>query len=549
MKKIFAYLTVIAAIVAAGCTNFGDENQLMLDAAPDVVISNVIAEVEGDSITFTVAPTAEAGYYSWVVVKSEVVDTTLQSDYVLKKLIIGEASGLINYEENTTMTVGVGGLTPFTVYQIYAVASSKDGIVSLVSNSSIRTLDDGSKPTPQTFDIADTIVTLSFHEPLQLGSGKVFVSYFAKNTVSGDNPLLVDAGFEDFNEQDIEIGTSRLSVEGSDLIVKLPNAASGVYASLTYEEGAVTDLDGNLCSAYMKKADTLISGVPSRRITVRVPTKDFALQNEFEEINPDTVVTFSDWTTLMISAIVPEGTIMNQSIKTAEPTVVYNEPTKTTTVLVDNWGLASGVPAFMLPEAPGFGAIVDLNIPAGSFEDVYGNSNLALDVEDYYLYSYGYELEDVIGTYDIAMTSNWDGALSETGIIIDKAADSDTLLIKNLHEEGSVIKGVFDPVFGTITVADEQLLVADVDFGDNGIHSIYFVNGEASAPVVLNVPTAGKMLSTSVWGYYILPLDTWYDAFTSSTWTRTSTDVVAPEGAKAKAKSSVVLQTRRNLKK
>lgn len=552
MKKILAYFTVIAAIVAAGCTNFGDENQLSLGAAPEAVISDVVAEADGDSITFNLAPSKEAGYYAWVVVKSELVDSTLQADRILKKLVAGVANGLINYTDKPTSTIGVGKLTPFTVYQIYAVTSSKDGVVSKVENFSIRTLDDGSKPTPKKVEIADTIVTLTFHEPVKLGTSKVFVSYFAKNTVSGDNPLVIAAGYEDFNPQNIEVAAERLSVSGNKLIVELPNAPAGVYASITYEEGAVKDLDGNLCSTYTRKADTLQSGAPSRGITVRVPTKSWALQGEFEEVNPDTVAAFTDWSALSIPAIAKEGVVVKKKIATVKPTVVYAEIGKSTKVEVKTWGVStSGVPVFKLPEAPARGAVVDLNIPAGAFEDVYGNTSLALDVKGNYLYSYGYTMADILGTYDIAMNSYWDGALTETGIIVDKAADSDTILIKNLLSAGSLIKAVFDPVLGKITLEDMQLLVSDANVGLPELQSIYFVNAATDGAVVFNVPSPAKITSTQMWGYYMLPKDGWYDAFTASTWTRKSTDVTIPQGVKSKfiSKKNILTGARRSLKK
>lgn len=552
MKKILAYFTVIAAIVAAGCTNFGDENQLSLGAAPEAVISDVVAEADGDSITFNLAPSKEAAYYAWVVVKSELVDSTLQADRILKKLVAGVANGLINYTDKPTSTIGVGKLTPFTVYQIYAVTSSKDGVVSKVENFSVRTLDDGSKPTPKKVEIADTIVTLTFHEPLKLGTSKVFVSYFAKNTVSGANPLVIAAGYEDFNPQNIEVAAERLSVSGNKLIVELPNAPAGVYASITYEEGAVKDLDGNLCSTYTRKADTLQSGAPSRGITVRVPTKSWALQGEFEEVNPDTVAAFTDWSALSIPAIAKEGVVVKKKIATVKPTVVYAETGKSTKVEVKTWGVStSGVPVFKLPEAPARGAVVDLNIPAGAFEDVYGNASLALDVKGNYLYSYGYTLADILGTYDIAMNSYWDGALTETGIIVDKAADSDTILIKNLLSAGSLIKAVFDPVLGKITLEDMQLLVSDANVGLPDLQSIYFVNAATDGAVVFNVPSPAKITSTQMWGYYMLPKKGFYDAFTASTWTRKSTDVTIPQGVKSKfiSKKNILTGARRSLKK
>ena len=545
MKKILAYFTVIAAIVAAGCTNFGDENQLSLGAAPEAVISDVVAEADGDSITFNLAPSKEAGYYAWVVVKSELVDSTLQADRILKKLVAGVANGLINYTDKPTSTIGVGKLTPFTVYQIYAVTSSKDGVVSKVENFSIRTLDDGSKPTPKGVAIADTIVTLTFHEPLKLGTSKVFVSYFAKNTVSGANPLVIAAGYEDFNPQNIEVAAERLSVSGNKLIVELPNAPAGVYASITYEEGAVTDLDGNLCSTYSRKADTLQSGVPSRGITVRVPTKSWALQGEFEEVNPDTVAAFTDWSALSIPAIAKEGVVVKKKIATVKPTVVYAEIGKSTKVEVKTWGIStSGVPVFKLPEAPARGAVVDLNIPAGAFEDVYGNTSLALDVKGNYLYSYGYTLADITGTWQInGINASTGAAITPETVIIVADASSENpyaLLVKNLGKAiagvDTEVKAELDPVQGKLIVSDWQTLKVDWTHPSAGTADIFF-SSSSSPEVIFSVTAAGSITAANeAWGYYFAKGETyigWLRRYAPTTqWTRTSTDTTVPQGVK-----------------
>ena len=545
MKKILAYFTVIAAIVAAGCTNFGDENQLSLGAAPEAVISDVVAEADGDSITFNLAPSKEAGYYAWVVVKSELVDSTLQADRILKKLVAGVANGLINYTDKPTSTIGVGKLTPFTVYQIYAVTSSKDGVVSKVENFSIRTLDDGSKPTPKGVAIADTIVTLTFHEPLKLGTSKVFVSYFAKNTVSGANPLVIAAGYEDFNPQNIEVAAERLSVSGNKLIVELPNAPAGVYASITYEEGAVKDLDGNLCSTYTRKADTLQSGVPSRGITVRVPTKSWALQGEFEEVNPDTVAAFTDWSALSIPAIAKEGVVVKKKIATVKPTVVYAEIGKSTKVEVKTWGIStSGVPVFKLPEAPARGAVVDLNIPAGAFEDVYGNTSLALDVKGNYLYSYGYTLADITGTWQInGINASTGAAITPETVIIVADASSENpyaLLVKNLGKAiagvDTEVKAELDPVQGKLIVSDWQTLKVDWTHPSAGTADIFF-SSSSSPEVIFSVTAAGSITAANeAWGYYFAKGETyigWLRRYAPTTqWTRTSTDTTVPQGVK-----------------
>ncbi|SFU29628.1 hypothetical protein SAMN05216364_10033 [Porphyromonadaceae bacterium KHP3R9] len=526
MKKFIAYLAVCVAIAFTSCTDFGDENQLTLPPAPTAEISGVTPASE--TVTFKVAPSGPAGYYAWLIVESATVDSTLQATNILKQTANGLAKGIVEYSKKSDTTVVVKDLTPYTVYQIYAVASSSDGVVSAIKNVSFRTLDDGGKPTPTAVSVTDTIVTITFHEPLQKGNGNVYVSYFAKNTVSGHKPLKVAPGYESYNPQDILVNANSISVDGTKLIVKLPNAPAGAYASVTYDAGAVLDLEGNGSSAYTQKADTLINGVPSRGLTVHLANKTWKLHSEFEEINPDTVEAFSDWEEKLLFAFADEGTIIRKAVATKTPTVVYNQPGRKSTLDVKDWGILSNAAAFYLPEEPPFGATIDLNVPAGAFEDIYGNTNESLAVEGNYLYSYGYDYDDVTGTYDVDLTSYFDGALpTESGIIIEKDPDSDDLLIKNLLSLGTVIKGTFDPVRGTISLEDSQLLMENVEFS-SGISNILFVDAEGYGPVIFKVPAPGLITSSQMWGYYLEQIDGWYDAFTASTWTRTSTSTSAP---------------------
>lgn len=527
MKKFIAYLAVCVAIAFTSCTDFGDENQLTLPPAPTAEISGVTPASE--TVTFKVAPSGPAGYYAWLIVESATVDSTLQATNILKQTANGLAKGIVEYSKKSDTTVVVKDLTPYTVYQIYAVASSSDGVVSAIKNVSFRTLDDGGKPTPTAVSVTDTIVTITFHEPLQKGNGNVYVSYFAKNTVSGHKPLKVAPGYESYNPQDILVNANSISVDGTKLIVKLPNAPAGAYASVTYDAGAVLDLEGNGSSAYTQKADTLINGVPSRGLTVHLANKTWKLHSEFEEINPDTVEAFSDWEEKLLFAFADEDTIIRKAVATKTPTVVYNQPGRKSTLDVKDWGILSNAAAFYLPEEPPFGATIDLNVPAGAFEDIYGNTNESLAVEGNYLYSYGYDYDDVTGTYDVDLTSYFYGALpTESGIIIEKDPDSDDLLIKNLLSLGTVIKGTFDPVRGTISLEDSQLLMENVEFS-SGISNILFVDAEGYGPVIFKVPAPGLITSSQMWGYYLEQFDDgWYDAFTASTWTRTSTSTSAP---------------------
>ena len=249
------------------------------------------------------------------------------------------------------------------------------------------------------------------------------------------------------------------------------------------------------------------------------------MRSEFEDVKPDTLVSFTDWSNLEIFALPEAGTTVSKRISSKTPTVNYKEVNKNTTVNVTEWGVANGLPLFYLPEEPNFGSTVDLSIPEGAFEDVYGNINNALMIKDNYLYSYDYDFEDVVGTYDLDVVSDYDGPLpTESGIVIERMdTESDTLLIKNLVSVGTVIKGVFDPVFGTISVENGQVILKDADFGTIGINDLIFYNDESAGPVVFSVPSPGKITSPTVWAYVIVPANYYSDIFTSSTWTRTST--------------------------
>ncbi|SHE70723.1 hypothetical protein SAMN05444274_102161 [Mariniphaga anaerophila] len=537
MKKYFAYIIACVMLVAAGCTDFGEETQLTLPGAPAVEITGITPGDKGDDVTFTVKPAGTAGYYSWVIIESEKVDTTILEapDRVLKQQVTGVKTGITEYAKAAETSVTVEKLTPFTIYQIYAVASSVDGVDGEVKNAQFRTLDDGSKPTPQKIAVADTTVTLTFHEPLNLGTGKVFVSYFAKNTVSGDKPLVIEPGYEEFNPQDIEIPAEGLSVSGNDLMIELPNAPAGAYASITYEEGAVLDLEGNGSSAYTAKADTLISGAPSRGLTTRVAVKAWNLRSEFEDLNPDTVATFAEWEDLVIPALTDEGIVVAKKVADAIPTVVYKQPGKVVTLDVAMWGLMNGVPVFLLPEEPARGATVDIAIPANAFEDVYGNTNIALDIQDNYLYSYGYTLDDIVGTYRLDGYNASTGApIVENDITIvadEESDDENAVLIKGLGMnlfgiEETTVAAIFDPVGGTLTVPDWQVLAVDWIHPSVGTPADIFFSTYNSPAIIFAVPQPGTVTSANdVWGYYLAKDETaygalrWYDP--SSTFVRT----------------------------
>ena len=88
------------------------------------------------------------------------------------------------------------------------------------------------------------------------------------------------------------------------------------------------------------------------------------MRSEFEDVKPDTLVSFTDWSNLEIFALPEAGTTVSKRISSKTPTVNYKEVNKNTTVNVTEWGVANGLPLFYLPEEPNFGSILE-SIPEG----------------------------------------------------------------------------------------------------------------------------------------------------------------------------------------
>ena len=69
-----------------------------------------------------------------------------------------------------------------------------------------------------------------------------------------------------------------------------------------------------------------------------------------------------------------------------------------------------------LPEEPKRGDLVTISIAEGACIDIYGNENAETVVKDL-LYSYDYNLEDILGEYQNAGTSGYGAAYQQLQIL------------------------------------------------------------------------------------------------------------------------------------
>jgi hypothetical protein len=157
----------------------------------------------------------------------------------------------------------------------------------------------------------------------------------------------------------------------------------------------------------------------------------------------------------------------------------------------------------LLAEAPAYGASISFSIEEGTFCDIFGNENNAFEAEGAYFCSYGYTLEDIIGSYQYTCASAYSG---------DPVTGTWTIAESDNPEKGNVmftemyssecmanVYAQFDTVLGTLTVPSLQL------YGANEKYLFAFCssdnNGKVSdVDVVFAVPQPGVINGQS--GYF-----------------------------------------------
>lgn len=407
MKKLFTYLAFLgaAAFMAFSCSPLPEDKSHtdVVVAAPDVIIA--ITDVTDYTATVSIAPAGDANYYAYVVDKSDEPEE-LDPEKLYENKYSSVKNGLVKYQAQPSTEFSLEGLAPNTVYQVYAVAGSTTGVVGTIAIDSFKTTDKGT-PTPVSPTKKDNVITLAFSEAVNYVSSKpaTAIYYAYNNAVIGEDPetgkkIVVDSG---------EVGEAHVavSVSGKDakFTVTLDGTnplPDGAYFTVAYPAGAFEDVVGNPAPA-MKH----VTGVTSDgklgfgNLYNRIPTKAFAL--DFDE-EKETAAPSED----SFLYGIPEGTEFYDLVKNAKATmtVISKGTSKVSTTVYDlqkdyDWGYdedENGILVFYPDDieiTPG--DTFKINIDEGAMQDVYGNSNTAFEVG--YLYSYGYDLEEIYGTY------------------------------------------------------------------------------------------------------------------------------------------------------
>lgn len=441
MKK--SILIILAgAAMAAACTKFAEDKQISFDTAtaPSVTITTISDE----SVEVTIAAAEGTSFFAYAVIEGAAAnadaETLLTGGYAKAAVAYGDglASAVADYKKVQSVTMKIEGLTPYTEYTVYAVANTSMGSISEVATATSRTTD-GTAPALTGYDYMEKdgamIYAVEFSDPVSLtGNGTVTARFFALNTKPDETGLLKE--YSNF-----EIPAEYLSAEGNYLYAMVPaaNYLPGAFVFLTYTDGVVANAAGGKNVGY---SNTIISADQKTKkgLLARYETISFDLSltdpaldsgsedgegsmdgdEEDKELEPEY---FGDWTKLMMTAY--SAGEYNLAKTTSDSEVIIKAVDgngRTVTYSASSYGIVSDdLVGAILNEDPGYGVSISMNIAEGSFEDIFGNYNSEFSAEDAWYCSYGYTLDDILGTYTVSCTNVFTGAQAQYPIIIEKS--------------------------------------------------------------------------------------------------------------------------------
>ena len=559
MKKYLLSLLAVAAVF--GCTRFEDEASLEVVKPSTPTIS--VSGVEDTGFSATISAQAGTGFYSYAVLAGapkELDPTTLFKVGVKNTL----ASGTVDYAKAQSKTIELKELARNAVYTVYAVAASEQGTVGEVVSQKVTT-SDAEIPSPKSASFKDNVLTLTLSEAVTYTGKKATGKYYAANTPSGAEYNILE---------DKEYGTFPVTVEASGNTATftfgetLPN---GAYFSISYPAGTFEDVVGNPVKAMESGFYTDEKGkLASKGITGRTDNKNFDLTLYSADGEEAVIESVSDlMSPIWIS--VPEDYIHFKATTPATTkdiegySIVYEGDGETHTYTTPGpydygwngtYNCALAYPNAMSGRPdPVPGQNITITIPEGFLTDIYGNVSNAFVIGPF-LYSFGYEMEDIYGTYTLKADTQYAGSYEHEGIIIAPAPENDEdyegmdVIIYNLFEgtpccddldtfsnlntsfgatfnpdSGVLQFGWYDAI-GTGSLAEYEwsgyVLALSMDTEDNAFS--------------FQMPEKGTLTLQNVLSVYCNGLGTWDRYQTTTTLVKTSDDYTVPVTTSARGR-------------
>lgn len=493
MKKIL-FTILAAAAVSAACTKFEEDTIPSYDtAAKPEVTATVVSDTE---ITVTVTAGAGTNFWGYAVMQGAPgasADKLVVNGYAKDGAVVvqGEEktpqAAQVKYSEETkSVTLELTGLTPFTEYTVYAAAVSPMGVVSEVAEKTVRTTD-GTEPVPTAADFAEEegVLTfaISFNDPVQLtGNGSAKAWFYGKNYYDESGMLIL--------YKEVDIPADHIAASGKNLIVAVPASeyVPGADVAITYSAGIVKNgadavnaayeshligygEDGSIQKqgifGYYDSANWDFSLVDPATLP---DEEEGGFEGDEEEEEEKEPVYFSDWTSLVMTLYTTSEYPLAGKTGDDEINIVNTEADgRTVSYTASKYGLLSDNTAgIMLSEAPAYGSTISFTVAEGSFCDIFGNVNNEFTAEDEYFCSYGYTLEDIIGSYTFTAQSAYgNGPQSGTWTIAESDnPEKGNVMFTEMYSTECVqnVYATFDMVSGTLKVPSLQLYAASAKY-------------------------------------------------------------------------------------
>lgn len=519
MKRFFESLAIVAALAfsAIAC-----QSEALAPAEPSIPVPDVpgvsisILSSSDNAFSFKVAPTSAVAWYSYLVTDQKLAAVDSFNVYALR--YSGIEAKRLDYASNKSYTAEISDVEDNATYYIYAVAADSSNFVSSVATATVSTSDTVG-PQIVNFQYQDNMVLLVFSEEVSYVEGK--------DIWAEVHPFMISAG-----APVIEKTVADVQVSGNQALLTFPEITTpGSLFVVNVPEGAFIDDVGQKTPAYSSAiTDQDEDGNPVFADGSIFGYMD-AGEIEYEDATPATLV---DWKTpvKLVTCKTPiymlgKDAVVAKIVHEAADRTVTTEYTPLALndgyfVLEDGYTIAA-----LLPEEPARGDLITFEIKEESILDIYGNVNAAIslpepDGEDEeaspILYSYGFTVADVLGTYQNDGVSGYGPVYNEEPWTLTVAESDDAekgnVMLSSYYDLPCKIYAEWDGDAGTLTIIDEGNLTYVCGFTDEAeeyyfefyLTGYYHYLGGADAtgaPIVLYMKEKGSFYSgTDYLGYW-----------------------------------------------
>ena len=355
IKYLVAFLS--AALMFSACEQDPGLSQQNKDKEkPTVTITPKITK--DVTLSFELTASENAAQFAYAVFPG--TDNEVPDAYtILLEEAFAAASGSYNTKigENASHTVTVDlDCSEFLDehYQIFAAAITESGLLSEVTALDVP-MNDTWIPQPAGASVDKNVLTLAFNEVVVRGEGKAYVTIIAW-------------GVGQFYKKDEVVAEENITVEANTVTIVCPEAGNGAGYYVSFDEGLVTDLSGNMCEGLESGLDSNYQYVGLGWDTdwVNVPILDSYFETPAEDVNwgaEDASLTFKfPFQVMDMGMSNPIQVCYDEDEGSSQLNAEY--------VLADD---AQTVTIY-LPKMPT--GTFDVSIKEGAFCDVWGNMNL-----------------------------------------------------------------------------------------------------------------------------------------------------------------------------